>query len=45
MPDPRTASETQPTVPEPQLIPFSQWSGISQEVAALDDAFAEEPEL
>ncbi len=34
-----------PTSPEPALSPLSRWSGISPEVAAGDDASADELDL
>ena len=37
-------SDTGLTTPEPPPSPLSQWSGISAEVAAGDDAFADELE-
>lgn len=41
--DPRAADE--PATPEPRLSPLSQWSGISPEVVAGDDASADALEL
>lgn len=41
--DPLTGGD--PTSPEPTLSPLSQWSGISPEPAAGDDASADELEL
>jgi len=38
--DPLAGSE--PTSPEPPLSPLSQWSGISPEAAAADDASTDE---
>jgi hypothetical protein len=38
-------SDEKPAVPDAPRSPLSQWSGVSPELVAIDDASAQEPEL
>jgi hypothetical protein len=40
-----TGGDKEPAAPDSSLSALSNWSGISPELAPIDDAFAEQPEL